>query len=143
MGFIGVLVSDSLHSGAVNIPPQLGNVGVGLSPGSHQGRQFLFRQAHFQSTHCFQRPYRATIAKGQFGNFAFLTEVTVDAVLFHRNAEHLRCRRAVDVLALGKDLLPPSLPGKPCNDPGFNGREVGNDEFPAVLRDKCCADQLG
>lgn len=46
-------------------------------------------------------------------------------------------------LCLPQNLLPPSLTGKPRNDPGFNGREVCHDEFATVLGNECRADQLG
>ena len=63
-------------------------------------------------------------------------------MLLDWNAEHLRCRRTIDILAVGKDLLPPCFSGKPRNDTGFNCREVRNNEFAVALRYKRCADQL-
>ena len=64
-------------------------------------------------------------------------------MLLDGNTEHLRCRCAVDVLAVGKDLLPPCFSGKPRNDTGFDCRKVRNNEFAVALRNKRCADKLG
>ena len=69
--------------------------------------------------------------------------MSVDAVLFDRNTEHLGSRSTVDVLALCKNLLPPFFSGKPCNNTSFDGGEVSNDEFAVTLGNECGADQLG
>ena len=89
MGFICVLEADSFHCCTVNIPPQFCYHWVCLSPSIYQGWQFLFGKSHLQSTHSFQRADRAAITEGKFCDFAFLPKVSVDAVLFYGNTEHL------------------------------------------------------
>ena len=63
-------------------------------------------------------------------------------VLFHRHMEHGGGAGTVDVAVLRKDLQPPGLAGQKRKDTGFNGGEVGNDEFVSVPRHKCRADEF-
>lgn len=39
--------------GTVDIPPQPGYHGIGISPRRHKRLQFFFRNAHLQGSHCF------------------------------------------------------------------------------------------
>ena len=78
-----------IHSGAVDVPPEFHDILVRISPRSDQRLQFIFGQTHLQGTHCFECADRAAVAKGEFSDFAFLPQVSVYAVLFHRNFEHL------------------------------------------------------
>ena len=68
--------------------------------------------------------------------------MSIDAVLFHRYAEHLGRAGAVNVLTLGEYVLTPLLAGKPRNHPGFNRGEIRHNEFSVSLRHECRADQL-
>ena len=77
------------HGGAVDVPPELNDVPVRAAPRSDQRLQFIFGKSHLQGAHCFECADRAAIAKGEFSDFALLTQVSVYAVLFHRNLEHL------------------------------------------------------
>src|SRR5699024_12185065 len=69
--------------------------------------------------------------------------MSIDAMLLHRNMEHLACRCAVNIAPILKNLEPPSLPGKPGDYPRLDCREVRYNELPAVLRHKCRANELG
>ena len=69
--------------------------------------------------------------------------MTVDAVFFNRDAKHLCCAGTVDIATVSENLHPPLLMRHPCDDPGFDGRKVRNDEFPALIRNESGADQLG
>ena len=95
-----------------------------------------------ESAHRFQSAYCAAIAEGQLSNLAALPEVGVLAVLLHGDVEHGAGRRAVDVAAVGKHLLPPLLSGDPCDDPRLNSSEVSHEEAASRLRHEGCADQL-
>lgn len=50
--------------------------------------------------------------------------MSVDAVFFDRDLEHLTGAGAVNVAALGKDILPPLFTGEPRDDTSFDGAEV-------------------
>ena len=67
----------------------------------------------------------------------------VHAVLFYGDMEHLRSGSAVNVAALCKNLLPPMLPGDPCDDPRLDGGEVCHIKATAGFRYKSGADKLG
>ena len=67
----------------------------------------------------------------------------VRTVLFHGDMEHLRSGSAINISALCKNLLPPMLPGDPCNDPRLDGREVDNIKAASGFRHKGGADKLG
>ena len=66
----------------------------------------------------------------------------VDAVLFHGNSEHLRSGCTVNVFPVRKDLLAPGFSCHPGNYPGFNGREIGNDELLSFRCYESGADKL-
>ena len=138
-----MLILHSFHDRTVNIPPELDNVRIGLPPSIHQRREFLFGEAHLDSAHRLECTGGTTVAKGQFSDFAFLPEVAIDAMLLDRNLEHLRRTRAVDVAAIGKDLLSPALISKPRDDTGLDGRKVRHQELCALTRDERGADELG
>ena len=63
-------------------------------------------------------------------------------MLLDRDFEHLAGRGAVDVAALGKDLLTPLFTGHPCDDACFNGRKVRDNELLAVSGNEGRPDQL-
>ena len=63
-------------------------------------------------------------------------------MLFNRNTKHLRCRTAINVLAIGEYLHSPFLTCKPGKNSRFDCREVCYDKFPAILGNECCTDQL-
>ena len=65
-----------------------------------------------------------------------------DAVFLDRDAEHLRCRGAVNIAAVLKDFLPPCFTGIPRNNAGFNGAEVGYDKLVSASRHKGGANKL-
>lgn len=46
---------DRPHSGSVDVPPELHNMRIGLSPRSDQRLQLLLRHTGFQCTHCLER----------------------------------------------------------------------------------------
>ena len=69
--------------------------------------------------------------------------MSVHAVLFHGDMEHLRSGSAVNVAALCKNFLPPMLSGDPRNDPCLDGREVCHIKSAAGFRHKSSADKLG
>lgn len=73
----------------VYIPPEFGDVGIGIPPCIYQRFQLLFWNAHLQSAHRFESAHGAAVAQRQFSDLAFLTEVTVDAMLLHGYAKHL------------------------------------------------------
>ena len=141
--FCGSSLSDAGGSCFVHIPPELCNMGVGQTPGIHQRFQFFFLQTVVQCAHCFQRTHGATVAKSQLGNFAFLPQMSVHAVLFYGDMEHLRSGSAVNVAALCKNLLPPMFPSDPCDDPRLDGGEVCHIKTAAGFRHKSGADKLG
>ena len=134
----GLLADGRFHC-LIHIPPQADDVRIGAAPGVHQGLQFVFRDAHFQSAHRLQCPDAAAVAQGQFGNLAFLSQVTVHAVLLHRDMEHGGGPGAVDIAAFGEDFLPPGFTGQPRDDAGFDGGEVTDDELLPFRRNECCA----
>ena len=80
---------------------------------------------------------------GQFGNLAFLAQVTIDTVLFYRHTEHLTGRLAIDIAALPEQFHAPFFARKPCKHPGLNRAEVGHEECAALPGYKGSADQLG
>ena len=131
----------SLHR-SVDIPPHSRNHRICISPCVHERLKFLFGKSHLQSTHTLERTDRTAVTESQFRNLALLAEMTVDAMLFYRNTKHLRCRTAVNVLAIGEYLHSPFLTCKPGKDSRFDCREVCYDKFPAILGNKCCTDQL-
>ena len=143
MCFRGGLTGNGAHHGAVNRPPELHDFRIRLTPCGNQSGKLVLLKPHLQSAHRFQRSHGAAVAESKFCDFAFLPQMSVDAVLFYGDAEHLRRAGAVDVLALGEYVLPPLLAGKPCDDTGFNRGEVRHNEFPVLLRHECRADQLG
>ena len=69
--------------------------------------------------------------------------MAIDAVLLNRNLEHLAGRGAVDIAALGKDLLTPLFTGKPCDDTGFDSRKVCHQKLSAFSGNKGSTDELG
>ena len=138
-----MLILHGLHDRSVNIPPELDDVWVCLSPCVYQRREFLLGEAHLDSAHRLERTSGAAIAEGQFSDFAFLAKMAVDAMLFDWYLKHLRCTGAVDVAAIGKDLLSPALICEPCDDTGFDGRKVRHQELCALTRDECGSNELG
>ena len=138
----GNLSGHGFHDGAVYRLPELYDLRIGLPPGRDQRQKLVLIQTHVQRSHGLQCAYRAAVAEGELRNFTLLPQVTVRAMLFYGNAEHLRRRCAVDVLSRGEDLLTPGLSCKPRNDPRFNGREIRHDEFAAALRNERRADQF-
>ena len=138
----GDSVPDAGGGGAVHVPPELHDAGIGLPPGVYKGFQLLLGQAVVQRAHGLQRPHRAAIAQSQLRDFAFLPEVAVDAMLDHGDMEHLAGRSAVDIPALGEHILPPLLPGNPGDDPRFDGRKIRHEEAAPRLGDEGGADQL-
>ena len=79
---------------------------------------------------------------GKFRLLAFLSEVGILPVLFYRHMKHLACRSTVNIAALIKDLQPPGFAGQKRKHTGFDGGEVGNDEFVPVPRHKRRADEF-
>src|SRR5699024_1409527 len=136
-------LSDTVLYCPVYIPPELRDHGIGTAPRIYQRLQFLLGKPHLQRTHGFQCAHRSAVAQGQFRDFSFLTEMSIDAMLLHRNMEHLACRCAVNIAPILKNLEPPSLPGKPGDYPRLDCREVRYNELPAILRHKCRANELG
>ena len=63
-------------------------------------------------------------------------------MLDDRHVEHLACAGAVDVAPLTEHIEPPLFSRHPCDDAGFNGAEVSDDEFATLVGDKGCADQF-
>ena len=68
--------------------------------------------------------------------------MAVDAVLFHRHAEHLRGGRLIDFSVCSENLKPPLLIGQPRYDAGFDGAEIGVDQDVAGGSHKRGADKL-
>ena len=126
----------------VHIPPKLHDVRIGGAPGVHQGLQFLLGKTHLQSAHRLESAHRSSVSEGEFGDFAFLPEMGVLPVLFHRHMEHGGGAGAVDIAVLRKDLQPPELAGQKRKHTGFDSGKVGNDEFVSVPRHKCRADEF-
>ena len=80
---------------------------------------------------------------GQFGDLAFLTQVTIDTMLLNGHTEHLAGRLTIDIAALSEQFHAPLFARKPCKHPGFNRAEIGHEECATFPGHKCCADQLG
>ena len=114
-----------------------------MPPSIHQCRKLVLGKAHLDSTHRFKGTGGAAIAEGKLCDFTFLTQVSIDPVLFHGNLEHLAGAGAVNVTTLCKDLLPPSFVCKPCDNPRFDGRKVRNQKLRTFTWDKGRADELG
>ena len=136
------VILHGIHSCSVDIPPEPHNVLVRVAPSSDQRLKLVFRKAHLQGSHRFESSDRATIAEGEFSNFAFLPQVAIYAVLLNRDLEHLRCGGAVDVAAFLEDLLTPDFTGKPRQHSGLDCREVRDNKPISGLRHKGSADQL-
>ena len=68
--------------------------------------------------------------------------MTVDAVFFDRNAEHLAGRGTVDVFAFCEYLGAPGFTGKVGQYSGFDGGEVTDNEFVSGTGHEGCPDQL-
>ena len=135
-------LADGGFYGVVHVPPKLYDVRIGGAPRIHKGLEFLLGKTHLQSAHRLEGAYRSAVSQGEFGNLALLPEMGVLPVLFHRHMEHGRGAGAVDIAVLRKDLQPPGLAGQKRKHPGFDGREVGNDEFVSVPRHKRRADEF-
>ena len=133
VGFGVGMLPDASGSRPVNIPPKADDFGIGLPPRIHQGFQFFFLKAHVQSAHSLKCAHRTAVAKGQFCDFAFLPEVSVDTVLLDRHMEHLGRRRAVNVAATCKDLLSPRLVCHIGDHAGLDCGEVGHEEAATFL----------
>ena len=142
MGGGGGTLADTGFRRIVHRPPKIGDVWVGTAPCAHQRFQFLLWNAHVQCSHRLQRTDRPAVAQGQLRDLAFLPQMTVDTMFFHRNMEHLGGGGAVDVAAPGEHLLPPLLPGDPGDDPCLDCGEVGHEEPAPRPGDKGGADQF-
>ena len=64
-------------------------MGIGITPLINEFRQFVFAQAHIQSTHGNQGTNRAAVPECQLCNLSFLSQVRILAVLFYWNTKHL------------------------------------------------------
>ena len=102
-----------------------------------------FLQSHLQGTHADERTGRTAVAAGQCCDLPFLAQVTVDAMLDHRDMEHLGGCGAVKILAVLESIQHPLFPCFPRKHPGFDGGEVRHDELTAFLGDEHGADELG
>ena len=112
------------------------------APVVHDLFQFCVGEVEIIAAHCFHGTDRAAVAASQFRDFALLPQVTVDAMLHDRNAEHLRCRRAVDILPIGKSIHTPLLPGKPCDNSRLDCAEISYDKLISLAGNKRRAYQL-
>ena len=79
---------NRFFDGGIHSPPVGSDVRVTAAPHVYQGLQLILRKPHIEGAHGGKSTDAAAIAKGKLGNFAFLPEVAVNAVLFNRNAEH-------------------------------------------------------
>ena len=127
----------------MNIPPQLYNGRITLSPGIHNRLQFFLSKPHINSTHADHRSNATTISKCQFCDLTFLTQLSIDTMLFNRNTKHLTGRCAIDITVVPKNFLTPALPSKPCNYPGLNCTKVSYHKLTAFSRHKCSTNKLG
>ena len=64
-------------------------------------------------------------------------------MLGNRDAEHVGGGLAVDVPALPEQVQSPCFASQPCDDSGFDGAEVRDDEAAPLARDEGGTDQLG
>ena len=78
----------------------------------------------------------------QFGDFALLPEVSIDAVLLDGNAEHLAGTHAIYITAAAEQIHAPFFTRQPCDHAGFYGRKVCNEKSAARTGHKGSADQL-
>ena len=131
------------HDSLVHVPPQPGDVRVGVSPLLDQRRQLFLGQSHLQRAHGLECAHRAAVAKSQFGDLPLLTKMAVNAVLFHRHTEHLAGGGAVNIAAVREHLHAPLLTGQPCDHAGFHRAEVADDELSTCAGNEGSADQLG
>ena len=133
---------DRVLHGGIDGPPVRGDVGIAAAPHVHQRLELVFGQAHVESAHRFKGTDAAAIAEGELGDFAFLPEVAVLAVLFHDAAKHPAGTLAINITAFAEDLSPPFLMGKMAQDPRLNRTEVADDELVAGTRNERGPDQF-
>ena len=126
----------------VHVPPKLHDVRIGGAPRIHKGLEFLLGKPHLQSAHRLEGAHRSAVAQGQLGNLAFLPQMCVLPVLFHRHMKHGRGAGAVDVTVFRKDLQTPGLAGQKRKYTGFDSGKVRNDEFVSIPRHKRRADEF-
>jgi hypothetical protein len=95
---------NSLNHDSVDVGPQLHHARVGGPPHIHQKLELGFSQPHPQRPYGFQGSDAALIATCEHSDLAFLTQLTVHAVLVNRDAEHARGGLAVQILPVSEGL---------------------------------------
>ncbi len=133
---------DRILDGSIDLPPVLRYMRIAAPPHIHQRLKLLLGQAHVQSAHCPQRSRAAAIAQCQLGNFPFLPEMRVLAMLLNRYTKHSAGALAVNITAIAENIYTPLFPGKVTEHAGLDRAEIANDEFVSRPRNERGPDQL-
>ena len=116
---------------------------IGDAPLLDKGLEFGFFKALVKGAHGDECAGGSAVAEGEFCDFSFLSEMVVLSMPLYRDMEHGGGGGAVDVFVVFEGLDAPGFTGDVGEDAGFDGGEVGNDEFVAGCGNEGGADQLG
>ena len=134
-----------MHRCVLHSAPELADAGVLPAPAVHDVLQALVVQTQLIAAHALHSAHTALVAQSQRCHFAALAVFVVgvaldDAVEGH--AEDAGCGGLVDLAGGAENVQHPLLTGQPCDQPGFDGREVGIHEGAAFAGHQRRADEL-